>query len=264
MQDYHIHIEQGPYTMEWIQTFVNQAVLMNLDKICLLEHSHRFIEFEPIYNSVRHNEECGEYQSNWLLEKCQRSLVEYKKLISDMRQVEFPIEVKFGLEVCFIHGEEETISDILSGFDWDFVTGSVHFIDGWGFDHRSNIHIWETKNIDEVYKNYYIEMIALVKSGLFTNLAHPDSIKCFSYYSQSDLLRVYEELAGAIRDMKMSVEFNNGLYINYGHEELGTNRQLLKILKDNNVEIVTASDAHRPEDVGKFILEARKIISEID
>lgn len=263
MQDCHIHIEKGPYTLEWIQLFVNQAVLMNLDKICLLEHSHRFIEFEPIYASVKSNVECGEYQRNWLSEKCERSLDEYKKLIVEMRQVEFPIEVQFGLEVCFIPGEEGIISDIISGFDWDFVTGSVHFINGWGFDHRSNLHIWATKNIDEIYNSYYREMIALVTSGLFTNLAHPDSIKCFNYYSHSDLQGLYVELACAVKEKRMRVEFNNGLYINYGHEELGTNRKLLKILLDNNIEIVTASDAHKPEDVGKFILEARKIISEI-
>ena len=38
MVDGHIHIEQGPYTLEWIQKFVNRAVEMGLDEIRLLEH----------------------------------------------------------------------------------------------------------------------------------------------------------------------------------------------------------------------------------
>ena len=49
MKDVHIHIERGPYTKEWIDTFVKQAVEMGLDEIYLLEHSHRFQEFSPMY-----------------------------------------------------------------------------------------------------------------------------------------------------------------------------------------------------------------------
>ena len=33
MKDVHIHIERGPYTKEWIDTFVKQAVEMGLDEI---------------------------------------------------------------------------------------------------------------------------------------------------------------------------------------------------------------------------------------
>ena len=33
MTDVHIHIERGPYTKEWIDQFVEQAVRMGLDEI---------------------------------------------------------------------------------------------------------------------------------------------------------------------------------------------------------------------------------------
>lgn len=52
MRDVHIHIEKGPYTKEWIDRFVEQAVRAGLDEIYLLEHSHRFVEFAPMYASV--------------------------------------------------------------------------------------------------------------------------------------------------------------------------------------------------------------------
>ena len=52
MTDVHIHIERGPYTKEWIDKFVEQAVRMGLDEIYLLEHSHRFVEFTPMYASI--------------------------------------------------------------------------------------------------------------------------------------------------------------------------------------------------------------------
>ena len=52
MTDGHIHIEKGPYTLEWIQKFVDKAVEMNLSEIRLLEHNYRFEEFVPMYDSV--------------------------------------------------------------------------------------------------------------------------------------------------------------------------------------------------------------------
>ena len=52
MRDVHIHIEKGPYTKEWIDQFIKQAMHVGLGEIYLLEHSHRFVEFTPMYASV--------------------------------------------------------------------------------------------------------------------------------------------------------------------------------------------------------------------
>lgn len=104
-------------------------------------------------------------------------------------------------------------------------------------------------------------MIQLVESRIFHILAHPDSIKCFNAYSNRDLTELYNRLAKALKRNKMKAEFNNGLYLNYHHEELGLNRKLLKVLIDHEVEIWTASDAHSPQDVGEYIREAVKIIN---
>lgn len=59
----------------------------------------------------------------------------------------------------------------------------------------------------------------------------------------------------------MKAEFSSGLYMNYGHGELGMNPSLLKILQKYQVDIVTASDAHRPEDVGRYIKESTEILT---
>ena len=52
------------------------------------------------------------------------------------------------------------------------------------------------------------------------------------------------------------------LFIYYGHRELGMNRELIRVLKQNGVRLMTASDAHRPEDVGRYIKEAEGIMRE--
>ena len=42
---------------------------------------------------------------------------------------------------------------------------------------------------------------------------------------------------------------------------LGMDKELLRILKKNNVKIITSSDAHCPEDVGYKIKELNSCIS---
>lgn len=91
MRDVHIHIEKGPYTKEWIDRFVEQAVRAGLDEIYLLEHSHRFVEFAPMYASVC---EYNDYQKNWYQRKVKRSIKDFQTLITEMRKMTFPVKIK--------------------------------------------------------------------------------------------------------------------------------------------------------------------------
>jgi len=264
MIDGHVHIERGPYTEEWIMEFVKKAQERNIHKLYLLEHSHRFKEFKGLYDSIIEADGCSELQKQWLASKCTISLKEYKDLIIEMRRKKLPIEVKFGLEICYFPEKEEYIKSTTSDFNWDFLTGSIHWIDGWGFDHPKTKDLWEHKDINHIYEKYYNLMIKLVESKLFNILAHPDSIKCFNYYPKKDISYLYEKLALSLKENNLKAEFSNGLFINYSHIELGMNKKLLKILMDNDVEIVTASDAHTPHDVGRYIKEANKILNQLN
>ena len=248
MIDGHVHLERGPYNIEWIKQFVNQASQRGIKTIHLLEHSHRFVEFSELYDEIS---KYNEYQKDWYGNKAVSSIVDYKKLIQQVRECEWPINMKFGLEICYVEGKEKFIKDIKDSFDWDFLTGSVHWIDGWGFDHKAEF--WEGRNADDAYMRYYVIMRHLIKSNLFDTLAHPDSIKCFGYYCSRDLSDTYRELARLVKNAKMQVEQSAGLFMNYKHKELGMNKKLLDIMKEFEVDIITTSDAHRPEDVGRYI-----------
>lgn len=248
MIDGHIHIEGGNYTIDSINEFVKYAYERGISEIYLLEHSHRFKEFNNIYKEIA---SYNEYQKSWLNRKMKLSLNQYKNLIIEARKSKFPIKIKFGLEVCYVEGTESIVKRAIDDFDWDFITGSVHWIDGWGFDHKKEF--WEGKDVNKLYKRYYEIMKNLIKSGLFNTVAHPDSIKCFEYYPSYDLTQTYEEIADLLNKYNMYAEQSAGLYLNYGHQELGMNKKMYEIFKKKNVKIYTASDAHRPEDVGKYI-----------
>jgi histidinol-phosphatase (PHP family) len=262
MIDAHVHIETRPYRPDFIWEFISQAQKMGITELYLLEHSHRFIEFHDIYRHIlRDDSAVGIYQRKWLERKMKRSLNEYRMLIQAVRQEELPLKVHWGLEICYFPGEEEAIKTIVSGFDWDFLTGAIHWLDGWGFDHPLTKSSWQGRDIDAIYRKYYENLKQMIRSGLFSLIAHPDSIKCFGYYPTADFTHVYRELARLARQHQVKMEFNSGLYLNYFHPELGLNHSLLACLLQEGVELITASNAHHPEDVGKYIREAEAIIN---
>lgn len=261
MKDVHVHFLHGNpigYTMDFFAGFIKAAQEAGLDEIYLLEHTHQFIEFEQVYEPVK---SYNAYQHNWVTKRMTGSIEDYIRFIKTVKKTDYPVKVKFGLEVCYLPETADILAEILGNYKFDFLTGSVHWIDGWGFDHPRQKETWESKNVEEVYKRYYEIMFQLCESGLFSGLAHPDSIKCFGYKPHMDLTEYYNTLAMLLNKHGMYAENSGGLRLNYSPElELGLNPQLLSVLKKNNVPIETASDAHKQSDVGANIPELERMI----
>lgn len=258
IMDCHIHLERGPYTIEWLNEFVKTAVNRGLDEIYLLEHSHRYNEFVPMYQSVC---DYSDYQREWFQRKNKGnlSIKDYTSFIEHAKQKTYPIKVKFGLEVCYFEGYEQLIHEVLDSYPFDFATGSVHWVDGFGFDHKKEL--WNTIDVDKTYIRYYEIMQKLIESDLFTGVAHPDSIKAFGHKLSYDLADTYSKLADLLCKHHMYAEQSGGLHLNYSSDcELGMNATMLKIFADKGVKILTASDAHSPQNVGANIMELQNLI----
>ena len=155
MIDGHIHIERGDYTLDWINQFVSKAVEMNIDEIRLLEHCYRFEEFLPMYDSV-----CAysEYVDAWFHRKAGvHKLTNYLELIERVRSEQFPVEIKFGLEICYFKEFESFISELTEGKGFDFLLGSIHFVDDFAFDHKAE-H-WVGIDVDKIYRRYFEDSV---------------------------------------------------------------------------------------------------------
>lgn len=263
MRDVHVHFLHGNgegYNIDFFEGFIKAAQNKGIDEIYLLEHTHQFIEFEKVYEPIK---AYSEYQRNWICKNMNSSIKEYINFIETLKDTQYPVKVKFGLEVCYIPETADVLASILDEYEFDFLTGSVHWIDGWGFDHPDQKELWKTMNVNEVYKRYYNIMFQLCESGLFTGLAHPDSIKCFGYMPDIDLTDYYNELSILLCKYGMYAENSGGLLLNYCSDlELGLNSKLLSVFQKNNVKIATASDAHKQSDVGLNILELENMLKD--
>lgn len=258
MEDVHVHFlhnTTGKYTFELLDKIVSAAVNSKMDEIYLLEHTHQFSEFRMVYEPV---DSFSLYQHDWLTMRMGGTIENYLSFIEVAKHKEYDLKIKFGLEVCYIPKTADLLDSILKEYKFDFLTGSVHYIDGWGFDHKEEF--WKDINVDKAYKRYYEIMADLIETEIFDGVAHPDSIKCFQYYPAYDLKDTYIRIANKLNKSHMFAEQSGGLALNYGSSELGMNKNMLEVLKENNVKIRTASDAHRPEHAGMNIYKLQQKI----
>jgi histidinol-phosphatase (PHP family) len=255
MIDCHIHIERGTYSLNWINEFVQVAVDKGIREIWLLEHCYRFREFLPMYESVCTH---SEYINKWFHRKAGAlELSDFLRLIDIVRQRQYPVDIKFGLEICYFKDFEELVYDETKGKGLDFLVGSVHFVDDFAYDHKAE-H-WDGVNVDEVYRRYFETSIDLAKSGIYDGIAHPDCIKLFGQKPSFSLNVYYDKLAESLAKSNMYAEQNGGAYRRCPDTtELGMNTGMIKAMKNHGVRILTASDAHCPMQPPKSQFHTRK------
>ena len=113
--------------------------------------------------------------------------------------------------------------------------------------------LFDKFHINAIYSSYYALIKEAIKSNLFTHIGHLDQIKLFNDYPTYDLTPTYREIAELLNKHNIIVENNTGIHYRYGHKDIGLNSELLDILKQHHVKIITSSDAHKPSDVGLYI-----------
>lgn len=259
MIDGHVHLEKGPLSKEYVLEFVKEAINKGIDDLQILDHSHRFKEFEPMYESMK----IIEPQTDWLNHDFRNTLNEYLDLIKEVKELSLPIKVSFGLEVCYRRKDEKFLKNLLKNYHFDFLVGSVHTLFDTAYDSKWSVeYLWNKYSTDEIYEEYFKECFALIESNLFTQIGHPDTIKMFNYYPTFNTDPYYDRLAKLANKHNVKIENNTGCYYRYNHKDKGLNERVLKIFKDNNCKMITVSDAHRPIDVGNYIKDIWDITME--
>lgn len=254
LQDWHIHLEHSSYTKKDLEKFINQAKKIGLEEIGIVEHSHQFLEFLPLYKETI---ALGGKMASWYLNKNPIPLRKYFNFVKEMKKEEWPLKVNYGLEICYLPQHEKDIFNVLKEYHFDFYIGSIHHIDNIAYDLKdiSREFLWDKQDTDTIYHKYYDLVEQMVKSRLFNIIGHLDNIKIYNRYPNYDLKETYEKIAKLCREYNVIVENNSGISYRYQHKDIGVNKSLLGILKENQVRILTSSDAHYPKDVGKYITE---------
>lgn len=158
--------------------------------------------------------------------------------------------VKIALEADYIMGHEEKTKKIISSYPYDYIIGSVHYIGGWGFDNPADIKRWETKSIDQVYRQYYHLLRLSAQSGLFDIMGHVDLVKKFGHRPGMDMTDEIRETAKVFKETGVAVEINTA-GLRKPVKEMYPSLAALTIYRQAGVPLTFGSDAHDPKDVGE-------------
>ena len=130
----------------------------------------------------------------------------YESGVRELAQkYEESIDIRLGYEVDWLPGY---MDERVLNADVDYLIGSVHFIEGWGFDNPEFIGRYESEDIDELWRKYFAEIEKMVGSGLFDIVAHFDLIKVFRFLPQADIPGYAEASLDAIAAREMVLELN--------------------------------------------------------
>lgn len=258
MVDYHMHLENGPLTVEWIRKFWDQARMRGISEIGITEHCHKFREFAPLFRHLQEGPEAYSYMREWLSHDFQGSLAEYVGVLQEARASGIPL--KIGLEADFFPGKERLLHDLLSAHPFDFVLGSVHTVGMWGFDYSADCG-WDGRDVNQAYHDYYELLSLAAASGLFDILSHFDVIKVFGYQPSESMEADVEAVLKAVQGSGVCIEVSTA-GLRKPVKEMYPAEWILAKAAERQIPITFASDAHYPEEVGqdweKAIIAARR------
>lgn len=254
--DYHMHFEYGSYDLDWVRGFFDSAKTRGIDEIGISEHSHGFIEFKELYYDelIIDDSIVGQYQQKWLKKnKFKYSLDDYFNFMNSLKEKGYP--VKTGIEICNFKNQAK-IKEIINNYDFDYIIGSVHFLKGWGYDFSDIKQVWQEHSLADIYHWYAQEIENLCESGLYDVLGHPFNIRLFKNLPDFSVDSVLVRVAKALKKANMAIDINTGTLYRYPIAEISPYPDFLKIAREYDLPIITSSDAHQPEDCGRYIDKA--------
>ena len=170
------------------------------------------------------------------------------------------INILFGIEVDYFSDKEKEIRKSLQQFSFDYIIGSIHFLDDWNYDTDKSRYS-EFSN-DFLYDWYFREFQSAAKSGLFDIMAHPDLIKKFRIWPETSRKQLFEETAEVLARSGVGFEINTS-----GKDrpcgEFFPGRELLSAFFKADVPVTMGSDSHLKEQIGRHFAEAKTILKEI-
>lgn len=170
-------------------------------------------------------------------------------------------EVLLGIEADWLPGHDLLIAGALRAHQFDYIMGSVHFIDGWAFDDPDQREGYDGWSTDALWSRYFGDLAAAAASGLFDVIAHPDLIKKFGERPDGDIAPLYEEVSAVLAECGVAIEVNTA-GLRKPCAELYPAKALLEACHRRGVPATIGSDAHRPDDVGSQLAAAREALKD--
>ncbi len=181
------------------------------------------------------------------IKECKRLKEKYKSEITL-----FP-----AMEIETYSGYEEFVPFLIDKFQPEYIVGSVHFVDDFGFDYskkQCDNTASKVGGIDAMYLRYFdiqFDMIKLLKPSV---VGHFDLIRIFDpeYKTRIEKPEIREKIERNLQLIKkhdLILDFNLRALLK-GADEPYVTKSILKRVKELNIAIAPGDDSHGISNVG--------------
>jgi len=246
--DYHIHTKRCGHAEGEMKEYIAAAVEKGIREVGFADHF-------PMYFLPPAQRDPGIAMSEDELDDYVNEVLEQREKYASCKQA---VEIKLGIEADYVPGFENRLKTMLDAYPFDYVLGSVHFIDGWGFDNPAFLDEYKQRDIAEVYRRYFQLVRQAAASGLFDIMAHPDLVKKFGFQPDRedncragfDLHEEYLKTARAFKDAGVCVEVNTA-GLRAPVREIYPSLEFLRLCREHRIPVTLGSDAHSLAQVGE-------------
>ncbi len=159
------------------------------------------------------------------------------------------LPLRLGLELDYFPGQEKAIADLLDGHRFDFIMGSVHYLDDFCID--NNLERWKSLSpagVNDAWRAYFARIAGLARSRLFSFIAHLDLPKAFDFRPTVDLSREIGAALDEVARAGLAVEVNTS---GWGRacREAYPSLDLLGACLSRGIPALVNADAHSCRDL---------------
>ena len=164
------------------------------------------------------------------------------------------LDARLGLEVDFIPGKNEQVHEAIQRYQWDFLIGSIHEVDGLFFE--SEDLQWDREEGETLWLRYMVLLRKAVNSGYFQVVSHPVRMARQNPHVPASLDQELERLAADATARNVALELNG--YDMKKYPDLV--RRVARACARQGTPISVSSDAHRPQDIAGKHAETEAIM----
>lgn len=243
LPDYHFHTNFSGDSQTPMRTQLERAISLGMTSLCVTDH-HDY-DVDSVIDFT--------LQTDRYFEAMSALREEYKGRI-DLR-----IGIELGLQTHL----KEYYRELLSGYPFDFVIGSTHFINR---KDPAYPEFFEGRGEQKAYLQYFQATLDNVKNiDNYDVAGHIDYIVRYGpnkalYYSYEAYRDILDDILREIIERGKGIECNTAGF-RKGIGQPNPCADVLKRYKELGGEIITiGSDAHIPEDLGADFQTARELL----
>jgi histidinol-phosphatase (PHP family) len=265
--DYHLHLwphsqSDAQATVDQVGEYCEHAVAAGVTEIAVTEHLFRFTQAKDrlggFWDDLPGDALRPGMAAYWD-HHARVDLDSYVEVVQAVKDAGLPVVL--GLEVDYYQDRMDDVADLLRGYPFDVLLGSVHWLGTWRFDVLNDPQVmaeWSVRDIDSVWEEYTRAMEELGASGICDVFAHPDLVKIAGLVPAFPD-EFYDRMVEAAVSSGMAAEVSSAGWRKPVGEEYPA-PPLLRRYIAQGVPLTTASDAHALPDVAYRAEDLRSLL----